>query len=291
MKIATATYPLDWFTAWSEYEAKLTAWVAEAADAGAELLVFPEYGAMEIVSLAGRATAADMAGSIRAASDRVSDMNALHRDLAARHQVHILGGSVAVIEGAHTVNRAHFHTPDGATVFQDKMIMTMWERDPMGVTGQGPLKLLHTRLGQIAINICYDSEFPLLARAQRDADLLLIPSTTEVESGFWRVRIGARARALEGQCVTVMASTTGRYPNLPLLETSFGAGGIFCPPDTGFPANGIIAEAAVNQPGWTYGDVDIDRIRAVRAAGTVRNRAHWAEAETGLEPVERVDLR
>ena len=53
MKIASAAYPLSWFDDFAAYEAKLTAWVAEAAGQGAELLVFPEYGAMELASLGG----------------------------------------------------------------------------------------------------------------------------------------------------------------------------------------------------------------------------------------------
>ena len=48
MKIATASYPLDVFQTWADYEAKLTKWVSEAAGQGADLLVFPEYGAMEL---------------------------------------------------------------------------------------------------------------------------------------------------------------------------------------------------------------------------------------------------
>lgn len=290
MKVATAAYPLDWFDDWSGYEAKLTAWVTDAAQAGADLLVFPEYGAMELVSLAGEAIAADTHAAMRAVSDLMDDANALHRDLAARHGVHILGGSASVADGDAFVNRSHLHTPGGVTAFQDKLIMTLWERSPMQARGQGPLKLFDTDLGLLAINICYDSEFPLFARAQSAADLLLVPSTTEREEGYWRVRIGAQARALESQCVVVMSSTVGPYPKLALMETSFGAGGIFGPPDKGFPANGVLAAGAPNRPGWTYADVDVDMIRTVREAGNVRNRAHWAESEGRAAP-ERIDLR
>lgn len=48
MKIAAAAYPLDWFDSFAAYEAKIATWVAEAAGQGANLLVFPEYGAMEL---------------------------------------------------------------------------------------------------------------------------------------------------------------------------------------------------------------------------------------------------
>jgi len=291
MKIATAAYPLDWFSDWTAYEAKITAWVEEAVAAQADLLVFPEYGTMELVSLAGEVAAAENDASIRAVSDLMDDVNALHQALVKKHQVHILGASAPVILPDRVVNRAQFHTPGGEMVHQDKIVMTMWEREPMGVTGQGPLKLLDTQLGTIAINICYDCQFPLLARAQAEADLLLVPSTTEAATGFWRVRIGARARALEAQCVSVVSSTVGPYPKLELMETSHGAGGIFCPPDKGFPANGILAEGAENRPGWTCAEVDLDAIRHVRAAGTVRNRTHWTETEADLGPLERIDLR
>ncbi len=290
MQIATASYPLTWFRTWSDYEAKLTEWVAGAAGQGAELLVFPEYGAMELVSLAGVDAAAENTASIQAVSNLMGDVNALHRDLARRFGVHILGASAAMNVGGRVVNRAHFHTPQGATEFQDKAIMTLWERDPMGVTGQGPLKVFDTALGVIAVSICYDSEFPLLARAQSAADLLLVPSTTEAEAGYWRVRIAAQARALEGQCIVAMASTVGDFARLPLMETSVGAGGIFAPPDQGFPANGVVALGQLNAPGWTFGDVDLGAVRDLRTDGEVRNHAHWSEADPP-GPIERVDLR
>ncbi|WP_088624579.1 carbon-nitrogen hydrolase family protein [Oceanicola sp. 22II-s10i] len=291
MKIAAASYPLDWFASWAEYEAKQTAWVSEAAGQGADLLVFPEYGAMELVSIAGEATAADTQRAMTAVSGMMPDANALHRDLAARFGVHILGGSGSVIDDGKFVNRAFFHTPTGQTGFQDKQIMTMWERDQMGVVGQSPLRLFDTALGKIAINICYDCQFPLLTRALREADLILIPSTTEAAYGYWRVRIGARARALETQCVTVMSSTIGPYEKLDLLATSHGGAGVFCPPDTGFPSDGILASAPQNQPGWTYAEVDPAAIARVRATGVVRNRSHWPESEPMATEVERITLR
>ena len=62
MKIATAAYPLDPLQDWAAYQKKLNAWVAEAAGQGAELLVFPEYGAMELAMLDGPEAAADLEG-------------------------------------------------------------------------------------------------------------------------------------------------------------------------------------------------------------------------------------
>jgi predicted amidohydrolase len=288
MKIATSAYPLDWFDHWSDYEAKLTAWVAEAAQEGAELLVFPEYGAMELASLEGAQVAGDLKGAIRAVAGRVGASYNLHTALAARFGVHILSASAPVIEGGAVLNRAGLFGPAGLIGVQDKQIMTRFEREEWGISGvaggAGPLRVFDTALGRIGILICYDSEFPLLARdlAERGVEILLVPSCTEALEGYWRVRIGAMARALENQCVTVMASLVGAQPRLYAVEENTGAGGIFGPPDRGFPPTGVIAEGAMNRPGWTYASIDLAAVRDVRADGHVLNLTHWPEQQPAL---------
>ena len=288
MKIATSAYPLDWFRTWSDYEAKLTAWVAEAAQEGADLLVFPEYGAMELASLDGPKVAGDLKGSIRAVAGRVGASYNLHAALAARFGVHILGASAPVNEGGAVLNRAALFGPAGLIGVQDKQIMTRFEREEWGIAGvtggAGPLRVFDTALGRIGVLICYDSEFPLLARdlAERGVEILLVPSCTEALEGYWRVRIGAMARALESQCVTVMASLVGEEPRLFAVEENTGAGGIFGPPDRGFPPTGVIAEGKLNRPGWTYAEVDLAAVRDVRADGHVLNLSHWSEQEQAL---------
>lgn len=280
MKIATAAYPLDPLTDFDAYRAKLGDWVARGAGTGAGLLVFPEYGAMELAMLDGAQEAGDEEGCLHAVSRHIPQADALHSDLAARHKVHILAASAPVFDpdfGDRPVNRARLFSPTGGVGVQDKQIMTRYERDPWNVVPGGPLRLFDTSLGRIAILICYDSEYPLLARAVSEADLLLVPSCTEALSGYWRVRIGAMARALEQQCVSVMSSIVGPAPWCPPVEENTGMGGIFGPPDTGFPATGVLAEGTLNAPGWTVAEVDPAAIAHVRADGAVLNRAHWAE--------------
>jgi len=294
MRIAAATYPLDPPAAWADYAARIGAWVADAAGQGAELLVFPEYAAMELAMLAGPEAAADGEASLRAVSDRIAEADALHADLAARHRVHICAASGPVFDpalGPRPVNRARLFTPTGAMGVQDKQIMTRYERESMDVVPGGPLRLFDTALGRIGILICYDAEFPLLGRALAEADVILVPSCTEALAGLSRVRIGAMARALENQCVTAMASITGPAPWCPHVDDNTGQAGIFGPPDSGFPASGVLAEAARTRPGWTFAEVDARAIARVRADGRVLGRAHWAE-QTGRDaPVRPERLR
>lgn len=280
MKIATAAYPLDFLKGWTAYEDKLFRWVDDAATHGADLLVFPEYAAMELATLAGEDEAADLEQSLHAVSDRMEDANALHAHLAREFGVHILGGSAPVFDGAERpFNRAHLFTPTGQMDFQDKQIMTRFERDPWNVASGGPLKIFETTLGKIGVLICYDSEFPLLGRALAECDVILTPSCTEALSGYWRVRIGSMARALENQCVVAMASLCGTASWSEAVDVTTGMGALFGPPDVGFPETGIIAQGEMCVPGWTYGEADLSAIAHVRADGRVLNRLHWDEQE------------
>lgn len=288
MKVATAAYPLDPLASWQAFAEKLESWVAEAAGQGAELLLFPEYGALELAHLDGSDVAADCEGSMEAVSRLMPDVDTLHSELAAKYGVHICGASATVYDPdvhARPVNRARLFTPTGGVGIQDKQLMTLYERTPMEVVGGGPLRLFDTKLGRIGILICYDSEFPLLGRAFHDIDILLVPSCTETLAGYWRVRIGAMARALETQCVSVMSSIVGEAPWMPHADSCVGAGGVFGPPDKGFPPTGVFAEGTLNAPGWTYADVDIDAIAEVRRNGNVRNRTHWAEQDGRADKV------
>lgn len=296
MKVATAAYPMDFLDSWEGYVRKLESWVKDAAGNGAELLVFPEYGAMELATLAGRRVARDLQASLKAVSDLVPNADATHQRLAERYGVHILAASApvfdseaAVISG-RPVNRARLFTPDGEMAIQDKQIMTRFEREDVDVVSGGKLGLFSTKLGKIGILICYDAEFPLLGRALREADVILVPSCTEALAGYWRVRVGAMARALENQCVTVMASTVGACDWSDLVDLNTGAGGVFGPPDKGLPGTGVLAEGVLNRPGWTYADINLEAIAEVRRDGHVLNRTHWDEqsGRDGLAPVQNL---
>ena len=213
--IAAAAYPLSQFTRWDDYADKLTSWVIEGAALGADLLVFPEYAALELASLGGLAVSADLEGALLETARHRPASDALHLALAAQHGVHILGGSGPVYTGARPVNRATLYGPGGIIGHQDKQIMTRFERETWNVTPGNPLQVFTTPLGRIGIITCYDSEFPLLARAlcEQGAEILLAPSCTETLAGFTRVRVGSMARALENQCVVAHAPL-GRHRRL-----------------------------------------------------------------------------
>jgi len=294
MKIAAAAYPLNWFASFADYESKISSWVAEAAGQGADLLVFPEYGAMELASLGGAAVASDQEGSLHEVARWRAAADALHCRLAQAFDLLILGGSGPVfdpvIHPERPVNRATLYGPEGILGHQDKSMMTRFEREDWDVVAGRDLTLFETRLGRIGVSICYDSEFPLLARrlAEAGCEILLVPSATEALAGFTRVRVGAMARALENQMITVHAPVVGQAPWCAGMEENTGRAAIYGPPDRGFPPDGILAEGALGAPGWVMADVTLEAVRAVRADGGVLNLRHWPEQDA---PVKNLKTR
>ena len=282
IRIAAAQYPPEALPSLGAYRDKLARWVAEAAGNGAELLVFPEYGAMEYAAAAGAAVAGDLAASLAAVSDALAEMDAAHADLARRHGVHILAASGPSARDGEDgqrryVNAARLIAPSGKIGQQEKLIITPFERD-WGISGStAPLNVFETALGRIGIAICYDSEFPLLVRAQAEAGagIVLIPSCTEFVSGFHRVRTAALARALENTCVTVLSPTVGEATWSPAIDYNSGAAGVYVPSERGVSDTGVLAEGELNRPQWVYADADLARIAAVKATGEMRNAADW----------------
>ena len=89
-KLAAAQYPIDWLEGREAYRAKVTRWVETAAAEDAQLLVFPEYGAMELASLFPEPVPGDLARQLDAVASLEPQLIELHEDLARRHGVHIL---------------------------------------------------------------------------------------------------------------------------------------------------------------------------------------------------------
>ncbi|MEM7635385.1 MAG: carbon-nitrogen hydrolase family protein [Pseudomonadota bacterium] len=282
LKIAAAQYPLDELSSPDEYRDKITRWVREAVAAGSQLLVFPEYGAMELASLAGREAAANLQGAIDAVSELLPLQAELHQRLAVEHGVSIVAasGPQRHSDGSAT-NVARIFAPSGKQGEYHKLMMTPWEREPWQVSAGPADGLCVFDLGQVRVGlvICYDIEFPLLSRAlaEAGAEVILAPSNTETEHGYWRVRTGCMARALENQVYTVHSPTVGAATWCPPVEMNVGAAGVYAASDTGFPAGGVMALGELNKPQWVYAELDLGLLQQVRGSGGVQTYNHWGE--------------
>lgn len=276
--VAAAQYPVEFLGRWEKFEHKITTMVCEAVEENAQLLLFPEYACMELASLFSPTIYRSLSGQLEALQSLLPSFRTLHSHLAQEFAVTIVAASfpVQLPDGSYR-NRAYVCTPDGAIDFQDKLIMTRFENESWQISPGEMIKVFPTPHGTIGISICYDSEFPLIARRQTElgAKLILAPSCTDTVAGFNRVRIGCQARALENQCYVVMAPLVGAVDWSEAIDINMGAASVFTPVDYGFPSDGILAQGEMNQPQWLIAELDLGRIDEVRHNGQVINHRDW----------------
>lgn len=276
--VAAAQYRVEFVGTWECYAAKVATQVAEAVEQGANILVFPEYACLELASLFSSALHSDVQSLLRELQSLLPRYIELHHQLAVEHGCYIVAASYPVRQhdGSYR-NRAYFFRPDGAYDFQDKLMMTRFEREQWLIDPSAEIKVFNTEFGRVGIAICYDSEFPLIAREQvaAGANLILAPSCTDTLAGYNRVKLGCRARAMENQCYVVMAPVVGITDWFDAFDVTVGAAGVFAPVDRGFPDDGIVAEGVLNADGWIVVQLDLAEIRRVRHEGQVTNYRDW----------------
>lgn len=283
-RLAASQYAIELIETWEAYTAHLSAVVREAKSESAELLLLPEYSAMTLTGQLPPDIRSDLHRSIEEIQPMIPSWVELCEELARQHQILFQPGSAPVKDpDGKFRNRAWLFGPDGLIGYQDKQIMTRFEREQWNIhAGVEGLKAFDTPIGRLGILICYDNEFPMLGRrlAELGVELVLAPSCTDTLAGAYRVRIGAQARALENQYAVLSSPTAGEAPWSPAVDENRGRAALYVPSDYGMPASGIIAESesdAVTQSSLLIADIDLAAVARLRTEGQVATRRDWPE--------------
>lgn len=258
LRLALAQWTIGAPENFGVFAARVSAAVGDAAKGGAQIVVFPEYLALELASTLAPGVRADFVATLNALQSLHGAWLDLFAELARKHRIHLLAGTFLLAQpNGRYRNRAYFFSADGKHVFQDKLTLTGFEKERGVIEPGDALKVFDTEFGRVAINVCYDAEFPLYARAQQQAGarLLLVPSCTDTDAGATRVRVGCMARALENRLFVAQSVTAGDAPDNPALDTNTGSAMLYAPSDRGLPANGTVAAAEAGAT-WLLADVD-----------------------------------
>lgn len=269
LRVACAQVAFRLWTDLDAFAAHIDGFVASAAALGARLIVFPEWFS---VGLTARTPTLRPEAAIRTlAADTEPLLERLSRSAAAR-EMWIAAGSAPQLHGARLLNVATLLGPAGARSDQAKLHPTPDERDLWRVEGGDTLQAVDTPLGRVATLVCYDVEFPELARraADQDARLLLVPYATDTRAGHLRVTLCARARAVENQIYVAAAGNVGHAPSIPNMETHAAASAAYTPCDHGFARDGIAVEAPENVEALVTADLDLAALERARRTGSVR---------------------
>ena len=267
VRIAAVQYLLRPIKDWDGFENQVRFTLKAATEYKPHFVMLPEILTSQLLSFL------DTENNIKEAVRRLHDYTPRYMDLmtelAKKYRIYLIAGSHPNLREGLLYNTSFMFSPNGEFFSQDKIHRTRWEKDKWDTTAGTKLHLFQTDFGAISILICYDIEFPELARqvCEAGADILFVPSSTDDRQGFWRVRYCAHARAIENQVYVAMTSTVG---NLPVegLGMHYGQASILTPSDFPFSRDGIAAEGVVNMEQIIIADVDLDALTQNRINGT-----------------------
>lgn len=275
LKIALAQYSLKKHDSLKSFDDNAEKWVKEAAASGARLLVFPEYGSIELVSLLSEGTQKNLERQLEEIQQFKDHFLNCYKNLAAKYNVYIVAPSFPLKIESTYINRAFFIKPDQTYSHQDKQMMTRFEDEEWKVSSPAKkmLQVFEVEGVKVGISICFDVEFPDFARelALAGVELLLAPSCTETTAGMNRVHVGARARALENQFYVAVSQTVGEVDYSEAIDKNTGMAAIYSTCDKGFPDDGVVSQGEVNAQTWLYGEIYPERVAQVREIGSVFN--------------------
>lgn len=231
--------------------------VREAAQAGAQLVLLPEYWPVLGVRDTDKLVHAEQPGS-GALQDFMSA-------LALECGVWLIGGTVPLVaaESGKVLNTLLAYGPDGKAVARyDKIHLFGFTRgeesydESRTIVAGADVSVLETPFGRVGLSICYDLRFPELYRAMGDCALIVVPSAFTYTTGRAHWEILLRARAIENQCYVLAAAQGGQHDN---GRRTWGHSMLVD------PWGEILAQQAEGE-GVVAGEIDTAHLSSVRAS-------------------------
>jgi predicted amidohydrolase/GNAT superfamily N-acetyltransferase len=213
------------------------------------------------------------AEAMRQLAKYTPEMKDRFQEMAIRHNVNIITGSLPSMEDGRLKNIGYLCHRNGNVEQYEKIHITPDETKHWGIEGGNTLKVFHTDAGCIGILICYDVEFPELPRllAEQDMQLLFVPFLTDTQNAYMRVRLCAQARAIENECFVAITGSVGNLPRVEHMDIQYSQAAVFTPSDFAFPSNCIKSEATANTEMILIAEVDLSLLHELHSYGSVRN--------------------
>ncbi|MEI7564056.1 MAG: carbon-nitrogen hydrolase family protein [Burkholderiaceae bacterium] len=192
--------------------------IRQAAEAGAQLVLLPEYFCLMGLKDHDKITIREKYGA-----GLIQDQLA---QLAQELKIYIVAGTIPL--ETEYVAKVHNSTlvfdPDGKNIARyDKMHLFSFQTadehyDEANtlIAGSSPglLEINHNGVSwKMGLSICYDLRFPELYRALGEVDCHLVPAAFTYTTGKDHWEILLRARAIENQCYVLASAQGGTHVN------------------------------------------------------------------------------
>lgn len=272
VRIATVQYMLRKVSSFSEFIKNIEYFVNVVADYKSDFVVFPELFTLQLLSIEDQELSPSE--SIEALTKYTPRFKEVMRDMALSYNVNIIAGSHPTrVESGQIENISYVFLRDGRTFEQPKIHPTPNERYWWNIEGGSTLNAIDTDCGPIGVLICYDSEFPELARhlVDQGVQIIFVPFCTDERQSYLRVRYCCQARAVENQIYVVMSGNVGNLPNVANLDIQYAQSSILTPCDFPFARDGIAADTTPNVEMVAFADLRPESLIMARNSGTVQN--------------------
>jgi predicted amidohydrolase/ribosomal protein S18 acetylase RimI-like enzyme len=281
VRICAVQYQMRHIESFDEFAQQCRYFVDVASGYRSDFVLFPELLTTQLLSFVANRRPAE---GVRALTEYTPQYLDLFADLAIRHNVNIIGGSHCTYEDDRLYNTSFLFHRDGRIDRQHKLHITPNERRWWGVQPGPDLGVFETDKGPVAINICYDIEFPEVARhaVERGARILFVPFCTDERQGYLRVRYCAQARCIENQIYVAISGTVGNLPEVENMDIQYAQSAILTPSDFSFSRDAVGAECTPNVETVVIHDVDLALLERFRQKGTVLN---WMDRRRDLYEV------
>ena len=273
VRVATVQFKARRVSSFEEFISNVEYFVDVCADYRADFTVFPEMFTLQLLALdqKKRHSPAEAIEQLTSYTPRFIEAM---RQMAISYNINIIGGSHPTrTDDGEIQNVAYVFLRDGSVHAREKLHPTPDEKHWWAIQGGDEVSTIMTDCGPIGVMICYDSEFPELARrlADEGARIMFVPFCTDSKQGYLRVRYCSQARAIENQCYVVLSGNVGNLPGVENMDIQYAQSAILTPCDFPFARDGIAAEATENVETVTIADLDLTDLSWARAEGSVRN--------------------
>ena len=272
VRVASVQYQQRRIKSFEEFASHVEYFTDIAADYSADFVTFPELITLQLLSIENEELSP--VDTIRKLSHYTPQVKEPFSHLAVHYNINIIAGSHPTEQPNGDIhNVCYVCLRDGSIHEREKLHPTPSERNVWNITGGDSAATVQTDCGPIGVMICYDSEFPEVARhlVDQGALILFVPFCTDVREGYLRVRYCSQARAIENQCYVVLSGNVGNLPGVNNFDIQYGQSCILTPSDFPFARDGIAADSTPNIETVLFADLRLESLARARNAGAVQN--------------------
>ena len=231
--------------------------VREAATAGAQLVLLPEYWAVLGGSEQDKVEIAESAGD--------GPLQNFLANLARECGIWLLGGTLPLKshQSDKVLNSLMAYAPDGTLASRyDKIHLFGFTRgeesydESRTIVPGTKVAVLETPFARVGLSICYDLRFPELYRAMGQCDLIVMPAAFTHTTGRAHWEVLLRARAIENQSYVLASAQGGLHPN---GRRTWGHSMLVD------PWGAVCAQLAEGE-GLAAGEIDLDSMMGIRTS-------------------------